>query len=630
MTTYNTGNPVPSADARDRYDNSQVFDEYVTGSALTTADRLGVIRRTMRGQDSIFMEAVAGIGFESAYLTYGAGVVILRPTQLVLRSGVYYRITDAAEVPLTLTGDWAIDALKLTDVADASLRAALAAANGTGLIAFNPIGEASVATLQEKLADIWCIDDFKTGARTDIQAAEAMLSVTNGRLRAKENTRYDLDGWVYTRRSVVVRGGGMPEYNDTFTALQHGSVFEGNFEIRANHYEQSDIGVDCGTAAGFAHGKNGCTIDAPLGENGRRFQSTRFIILGSDTAAASTSHGFLVEGFDRGNSDIFYCANFWYGLIWKGRKAVINDVQAWQIGGTPLFIKSDLPASGGNVADATVSSVQVNGVISFARNGDSVSNAVHVMASTAVLASVQISNVQATFGRAAVTVAGGGASLYCVGVHLSNIKATGTTVGVELFGTTYDCTCDNLQVDNPISGQAFFTSGASSNWRFTETQLVLTDPSIVSTYAATMGGNGSWSGFSVRSGNGTKLIPFTPSLVKCGEYDGAVKIEGEGALALGGSWSSAAPALTLRIAPGNNARINGKVQNIVATGPNIAVAPAGALWPGDFLCTGYTSGGTATTCVVSWAANGAITLVTPSVATMLNGSIDLSSMQMQY
>lgn len=49
MTTYNTGNPLGSTDARDLYDNAQNLDTAVNSSASTFTDRLGKLRPTLAG-----------------------------------------------------------------------------------------------------------------------------------------------------------------------------------------------------------------------------------------------------------------------------------------------------------------------------------------------------------------------------------------------------------------------------------------------------------------------------------------------------------------------------------------------------------------------------------------------------
>lgn len=53
MTTYNTGNPVGSTDARDLYDNSQALDQLINGSG-TYSNRLGVQRRTLAKLETDF------------------------------------------------------------------------------------------------------------------------------------------------------------------------------------------------------------------------------------------------------------------------------------------------------------------------------------------------------------------------------------------------------------------------------------------------------------------------------------------------------------------------------------------------------------------------------------------------
>jgi hypothetical protein len=47
MTTYNTGNPIGSTDARDLYDNAQAFDQAINSSAATYTDRFGVAHKPL-------------------------------------------------------------------------------------------------------------------------------------------------------------------------------------------------------------------------------------------------------------------------------------------------------------------------------------------------------------------------------------------------------------------------------------------------------------------------------------------------------------------------------------------------------------------------------------------------------
>lgn len=137
---YNTGNPVGhdgSSDPRDLYDNAGVIDVWCTDrSRLDSPDRLGVPRKTMFGLEQQVVDFLISMAYESTYLVYGAGVVVERQTQLVQRNGELYRVMNAADVPLTLTGTWATDAPKLQAVGDAALRAALATSSGAEMVGY--------------------------------------------------------------------------------------------------------------------------------------------------------------------------------------------------------------------------------------------------------------------------------------------------------------------------------------------------------------------------------------------------------------------------------------------------------------------------------------------------------------
>lgn len=129
MTTYNTGNPVPSGDARDRFDNTQTLDEFVNSPAVSTTTRTGAVRTTLAGINYDFNQFLLNSGYESTHLAYVAGqpLQVNRPTQLIDYNGSVYRIKMPATFPVMLTGNWATDSAKLLDVGDQSLRTELAA-----------------------------------------------------------------------------------------------------------------------------------------------------------------------------------------------------------------------------------------------------------------------------------------------------------------------------------------------------------------------------------------------------------------------------------------------------------------------------------------------------------------------
>lgn len=137
MTTYNTGNLVPSGNAYDRYDNSQTFDEIINKQSDTSISRTGATLTTMFGYRQQFNTLLESFGFETIHLTYvdGTSLNVDRPTQLIDRSGLAYRVKMPAAFPFMLTGNWTTDATNLTEVSDdALLRQELAQAGGVLLV----------------------------------------------------------------------------------------------------------------------------------------------------------------------------------------------------------------------------------------------------------------------------------------------------------------------------------------------------------------------------------------------------------------------------------------------------------------------------------------------------------------
>lgn len=93
MTTYNTGNPLGSAAAKDLFDNAQNFDFAIND--ITQAiwqDRFGRNRHTWYGIEKLATEAIAAFGYITMD-SFQAGATLTLPNQ-VLRdtsTGEYYR-----------------------------------------------------------------------------------------------------------------------------------------------------------------------------------------------------------------------------------------------------------------------------------------------------------------------------------------------------------------------------------------------------------------------------------------------------------------------------------------------------------------------------------------------------------
>lgn len=154
MTTYATGNPVPSTAVKDLYDNAENLDSAVNGSAPSWTDRLGQIRRSFAGMEQDIENAIINTGYVyTVPLDYAPGIVITLPNQIFKKDGEYYKIAPGVPLPYTTTGVWASEQTNFRSVGDATLRSDLAAPNGVQNVSGAQTTVSSVAALKALAVD---------------------------------------------------------------------------------------------------------------------------------------------------------------------------------------------------------------------------------------------------------------------------------------------------------------------------------------------------------------------------------------------------------------------------------------------------------------------------------------------
>lgn len=225
---YNTRNPLGSKDPRDLYDNATNLDHLVNGPELTWADRFGVQRKSYAGIEKDYADFLANQGFEADALDYGAGVVLQRPTQLVIREGEFYRAGPTADLPLTLSGNWATDSQYLVGVGDAALRSQLALPDGADRIGYVRDGR----TVDDRLRESPSLRDFSS-AQAAVDAIEP-------------------------RGEILVPPGQYPQPSATDNVLGVRFVGEGSImvpaQVPADGYRQENTYADDNqTGTGLTH-----------------------------------------------------------------------------------------------------------------------------------------------------------------------------------------------------------------------------------------------------------------------------------------------------------------------------------------------------------------------------------------
>lgn len=186
--TYSTGNPIGSMSPKDLYDNASNLDDLMLGPVPSYPDRLGKQRQSWSGIEKLVADFLQNMGFEATHLTYvdGSPLIVLRPTQLIDRAGMTYKIRTPATFPFTLTGTFATDAPNLIDVGDAALRADLAALTGAQNVGGAQVTVSSFAELRA----------LSTGKASTWATISNPQFVNHYRLDLSDNTTADDGGSV--------------------------------------------------------------------------------------------------------------------------------------------------------------------------------------------------------------------------------------------------------------------------------------------------------------------------------------------------------------------------------------------------------------------------------------------------
>lgn len=135
---YGTGNPVPSADAYDRHDNTRVFDSLLNGAEPSVTGRTGKQLKSWAGFESDFAQLLINSGYEfiGDYDADGP-LLIERVNQVFSKDGEFWRPSASLALPYTTVDNWATDQPKFVSIGDAALRQELATPEGAGLVGYD-------------------------------------------------------------------------------------------------------------------------------------------------------------------------------------------------------------------------------------------------------------------------------------------------------------------------------------------------------------------------------------------------------------------------------------------------------------------------------------------------------------
>ncbi|HBM7650397.1 TPA: hypothetical protein LZ309_002002 [Enterobacter hormaechei subsp. steigerwaltii] len=212
MATQPTQDAVPSESPRDLKFNAGKIDEFVTSMGWTYTDRFGQKHYTIEGNNYLAQQAMNAFGYVILTgKTFTTGATINNPNEVLLNTadGEYYKWTGSFAsgpkvVPANSTpastggiapGAW-------IGVGDASLRAALAAVSGAGLVGVSvgsvyPAGTVGSA-IQYRTPQMYGIEPSTTNIIGS--GLDAMFA-------AGGDIRFEKPGTYITDRTWVLRSG---------------------------------------------------------------------------------------------------------------------------------------------------------------------------------------------------------------------------------------------------------------------------------------------------------------------------------------------------------------------------------------------------------------------------------------
>lgn len=296
MTTYNTGNPIGSTDARDLYDNAQNLDKFANGTAASYTDRLGVSRRSLAGIDSAADNVLNSIGY-AVPVAYASGISLTLTSQTVEYNGVVYAPLSSA-LPFT-TSSWGTDSAKFraVQVTDADL------------ITYTPAGTGAVATtVQSKLLETVSVKDFGAvgdGVTDDTAAIQAAFTYAatfeHARVQFAPGTRCKCtSGLTIDVSRVGIDGNG--------AMLDFSSVTS----VTALSFTQSNADANIRTLYNHVNSIDNLLFNGP-GANQANAVAVAFndAALPNTLAGGSFNHcGFLNWGIDVAHQNGAFCWTF--------------------------------------------------------------------------------------------------------------------------------------------------------------------------------------------------------------------------------------------------------------------------------------------------------------------------------
>lgn len=374
MTTYNTGNPLGSAAAKDLYDNAENLDHLTNDMANETwPDRLGRPRKTWYGIEKNANQAILNYGYITKDSFEDGSTLSTANECLRWKSnGEYYRwdgnfpkVVPPGSTPDSTGG---VQKGAWVGVGDASLRADLKKEEGAGLVGYQPGMDYPYGSVGAYLnASYAMLPTVNIANYSSLK--EAIAAIPSGGTVYVPAARYESGKWNVNADSmnvdnIRILGERVPTWNSTLTRLIGGSVIAGRFIAWANNLTVENIGFDNGrdyinskypdADTTTASHPDGNTWDAFVyGAPSTGLEQKNGLVLrniiGLMYNSQALGHAVLTEGYSHGRLDNVTGIGGSHGVIIKASDVVATGIFAYCQSENGLIIKADGSSNCGNV-----------------------------------------------------------------------------------------------------------------------------------------------------------------------------------------------------------------------------------------------------------------------------------------
>lgn len=372
MTTYNTGNPLGSAAAKDLYDNAENFDHLANDRVNESyPDRFGEKRKTWYGIEKSANQAISQYGYITKDSFEDGSTISLANECLRWKSnGEYYRwdgtfpkVVPPGSTPDTTGG---IGEGKWVSVGDASLRSNLAAPDGYQLIGglSEHYGPPRRAVFVDRAPHN---GSFKSAY--DAAKAEGIGNISFFFGNGTYNCTDVFTSGRNTLPGISLIGIGMGTYASDYSRFVDGgggTVLQGAIKNQARGFHIENLSIDCGNYVSqnvypTVTYEDALQIYGVVSSSDTGILRNANIHISNVTTLSSLgissnppTHSILIEHLSGVTMGYVKCVGGYHGLTIKCQRLVGGNVECYGQYGDSLIIRSDSVSA---VQDITLDSV---------------------------------------------------------------------------------------------------------------------------------------------------------------------------------------------------------------------------------------------------------------------------------